>query len=250
MVQVREKMLLSSSREEVKTALGKALFEADYHCTEKGDVTWATYRQSREIATAVPLTDVERIKAEVESQESAGKAVTKSVAMGSVNFQLEPSLREQIGALVAGGGVNVIECALTEAETIGLTEARTLDLPSASIGATISASSPSFVLVIFPKSAAQATASAGGLFKSTSTAIFVYCCPFGASPRQKMTYSTAKAAVVAGAGECGLVFDKTIEVMNDEGMCRRQAMPLDLCVTITCHWSTQVNRLRLLSTRR
>ena len=71
MVQVREKMLLSSSREELKTALGKALFEADYHCTEKGDVTWATYRQSREVATAVPLTDVERIKAEVESQQGS-----------------------------------------------------------------------------------------------------------------------------------------------------------------------------------
>ena len=136
--------------------------------------------------------------------------------MATVMFALEPVVREKVAALVAGS-VNVIELNMTPKETIGLTEARLLSLPAESIGATISTSSPSFVFISHPKTAEEATASSGGLFKSTQASMFVYCCPITSSPRQKMTFSTAKAAVIASASELGLNFDKVFEVMNDEG---------------------------------
>jgi len=222
---VREKMLISSSLEQLKTTLGSSNFESDYHCTEPSDISWTMYKESRNASDEKVLTDHERIKAEIDAQESAGKAVTKAVAMGSVNFPLEDTLRDQLDAFLKGS-VNVIECSITPKETIDLTKSYSLDLPATSIGEHISSTAPSFVFIRFPINIEETTSRAGGLFKDTHWTLFVFCCPAGSSPRQRMTFSTGKAAVVAGATSCGLSIDKTLEVNNEEGKIEQ----ITLCV--------------------
>lgn len=44
--------------------------------------------------------------------------------------------------------------------------------------------------------------------------VFIYCCPEGTKPRQRITYSSAKQNVAAKAEEKGLKIDKKMEVTD------------------------------------
>jgi hypothetical protein len=54
---VRLKMLYSSSRDDIKSTLGKALFYNDFHATEKEEITWSAFQETKSnLRTAGPLT--------------------------------------------------------------------------------------------------------------------------------------------------------------------------------------------------
>ena len=63
LAKVRDKMLYSSSRDDLRKTLGMGYFPTDYYANEKSDMTWATYSKGLERNDA-PLSATEQLQKE------------------------------------------------------------------------------------------------------------------------------------------------------------------------------------------
>lgn len=210
---VRDKMLFSSSREDLKRTLGAGYFVGEYYANEAPDLNWATYQRTLDV-TEAPLSEREKIlKEELVLERDTS---LKSNAMGVIPFALTGEAQTAVEQFVVGvDGLNVLELRLGGSEEVDVASSHALDAEGmAHVGGVISADEPRFVVVRMGKTAEQVSGEAGGLFKPTTTTFFVYSCPDVAALRLKMTYSTAKATVIGAATALGLAFDKMVEVAD------------------------------------
>eukprot|EP00620_Florenciella_sp_RCC1587_P000815 CAMPEP_0182596626 /NCGR_PEP_ID=MMETSP1324-20130603/84593_1 /TAXON_ID=236786 /ORGANISM="Florenciella sp., Strain RCC1587" /LENGTH=187 /DNA_ID=CAMNT_0024814317 /DNA_START=20 /DNA_END=583 /DNA_ORIENTATION=+ len=135
--------------------------------------------------------------------------------MKAIEFEMSEDVKSNLVAFKAGD-VNLVELSLTPEETVALASSHTLDEAGLqAVGGLISQEEPRFVFLRYQKSTEQLAAETGGLFDAQSIVFFVYSCPENANLRLKMTYSTAKATLIASStADFGISFDNMVEVTD------------------------------------
>lgn len=135
--------------------------------------------------------------------------------MKAIQFGVSDDVKSNLVAFKAGD-VNLVELSLTPEETVALASSHSLDEAGLqAVGGLISQDEPRFVFIRYQKSTDQLAAEAAGLFSAQATVFFVYSCPENANLRLKMTYSTAKATLIASAtADFEISFDNMVEVTD------------------------------------
>ncbi|KAJ1455513.1 hypothetical protein M885DRAFT_565228 [Pelagophyceae sp. CCMP2097] len=178
----RLKMLYSSSREDLKAALGAGFFASskDYCCNAPNELNWAgvVAGEARNEDDA-PLTEKEVLFKEMELLEK--DTGVRSAMMASMPFTMTDGLE---GALLEFGDAVDVVTAVLDGESLSLFHASKVGPLSGagSLAMQLPQDAPCFLL----RSVAGEIA----------TTVFVYYCPENASIKSKMTYSTAKATFV------------------------------------------------------
>jgi twinfilin len=123
---VRDKMLYSSSREDLKRSLGLGYFAGEYYANSRSDLTWAQFVDyiGRE-RTDGPLTMKEQLILEEKALTHSESHSTKATAMGALPFQLSAAVIAALAQLQAGE-VNWVEMSLDQ-ETVELAAAKEVD---------------------------------------------------------------------------------------------------------------------------
>ena len=122
---VRDKMLYSSSREDLKRTLGLGYFAAEYSANLKSDVTWELFQlsQSRDFSHDI-LTDTERLVLEDKALTVGESNKSKASAMGVINFEMTAELTQKLTEFKSEA-VNWVSLTVTN-ETVTLLAAKTV----------------------------------------------------------------------------------------------------------------------------
>eukprot|EP01031_Cornospumella_fuschlensis_P028284 gene28284-34152_t len=199
---VRDKMLYSSSREDLRKKLGLGYFKADYPANQYEDLTWDQYQSSLDKNFDIDvLTENERLVLEEKVLASSESTLTKATALGIIPFALSEDVQQQLAAFKAGD-VNWLEMNVAN-EVVQLINARTVG-EEGGYAQYLDNSRACFV-------AAKLTKADG-----TALSCFIYFCPEETPVRAKMTMSSSKASVLAAAGEHNVAFDKFLEARGVE----------------------------------
>ncbi|CAM9415765.1 unnamed protein product [Discosporangium mesarthrocarpum] len=197
---VRDKMIYSSSKMDLRQGLGLGFFEGEHYANVKADLSYKTFASSRRSTSKDQLlSKAELLKRDLNKQERASSVGLKSSAMGVIPFSVDEELREQLrvlrGAQEPRGGslVNWVEMRM-DGERIALVESKSVR-EDGSLQGFINEEEPRFIL-----------------FRLRGARLLVYSCPERAPVRLKMTYSASKASVAAAAGEAGATIDQMIEI--------------------------------------
>jgi twinfilin-like protein len=123
---VRDKMLYSSSREDLKKSLGLGYFVGEYYANSYSDLTWVQFIDyiSKE-RTDGPLTLKEQLILEEKALTHSESHSTKSTAMGALPFSLSAAVTSALSSLQSGE-INWVEMYLS-GETIELSLAKVVD---------------------------------------------------------------------------------------------------------------------------
>ena len=128
---VRDKMLYSSSREDVKKGLGLALFVTpDFHASCFNDITWKSYSlQSTSSSNEDILTRKEKALKEEDllTHNERIQLGTKATAMGVVPFTLSPDVSKSFREFITGDKINWIEMSVIN-EVVHLEKSKLLDI--------------------------------------------------------------------------------------------------------------------------
>ena len=207
MCKVRDKMLYSSSKEDLKRSLGQGYFTAEYNANTRGDVTWGAFQESlNKERSAEMMSFAERTVFEERIASHAESSVQKSSAMNVLPFTLTPELLAALAAIKKQqDACNWVEMT-ADGDAIKLIASKTVAHAlgaGSSLQPHVSEAEARFY-------AARLTKSSGG----QGVFFFIFSCPEVTPIRQKMTMASAKASVLAMAGEQGLVFDKNVEIRD------------------------------------
>ena len=181
---IKEKMLLSSSKEALKKALG-GVFGLEVQFSALEDVALEGEKSDAEKAAEqlAMMTTFEREAAEVKRGE-AGAAADGKVKSSNLAFPLSADASAQLDAFAAG---TVAMVALSiEGETIALRRAEA-DLPLASLAAALPTDEPSYCVFRWAHERDGA---------AVAPVLFVYMCPEDAPVRGKMLHASSKASMV------------------------------------------------------
>ena len=181
---IKEKMLLSSSKEALKKALG-GVFGLEVQFSALEDVALEGEKSDAEKAAEqlAMMTTFEREAAEVKRGE-AGAAAGGKVKSSNLAFPLSADASAQLDAFAAG---TVAMVALSiEGETIALRRAEA-DLPLASLAAALPTDEPSYCVFRWAHERDGA---------AVAPVLFVYMCPEDAPVRGKMLHASSKASMV------------------------------------------------------
>lgn len=203
---VRDKMLYSSSREDLKRSLGIGYFSSEYFATSFAEVSWEQVEAYRSRDTnAVFLSEKERLIIEEKSLAYGESNVTKSSAMTVLPIPATDEAVDHLRRfdrkefnwveLQLGTGEGKEECIHLVSASLLAPESRTQPL--------ITAADARFFLF-------------RPAISDEDTAVFVYSCPEATPIRKKMTMSSTKASVLAVAAELGITFVKTTEIRSPE----------------------------------
>lgn len=123
---VRDKMLYSSSREDLKRALGVGYFTEEYSANVITDVSWESYlaftiKSDKESV----MTDTERLIIEENALTQKESTRAKSAAMGVLPFTLREGVQEEFQKFKVNS-VNWIELSIVD-ESIQLEASKTVD---------------------------------------------------------------------------------------------------------------------------
>lgn len=220
---VRDKMLYSSSREDIKKALGLGYFMSEYYANSKEDLTWAqvlAYASKSEVDG--PLTEKERLIQDENKLSQVESNTTSSTAMGALPFNMSEAVISALAQFKAQE-INWVDM-YVENEEVQLSEAKKVDT-SAPLMEHVSATSGRFLAVQMQTSAVPSTVftsiessnSEGGDDSSSSSSVlnfFVFSCPDQIQVRMKMTMSSCKSAVLAAATCQGIKFEKYVSVFD------------------------------------
>ncbi|CAB1119412.1 unnamed protein product [Ectocarpus sp. CCAP 1310/34] len=192
---VREKMIYSTSKQDVRQGLGLGFFEGEYYANVPSDLTFESLVASRRAGSGDQLlSEAELLKRDLNKQERASDAGMKSAAMGVIPFKVKGDLRAQLQTFGSGGGdVDWIEMRM-DGEEIALVGAKTI-AEVADLEELIDEEEPRFILL-----------------RRDHSKFLVYSCPEESAVRLKMTYSSSKASVVAAAAEAGVTVDHMVEI--------------------------------------
>ena len=189
---IKEKMLLSSSKEALKKALG-GVFGLEVQFSALEDVALEGEKSDAEKAAEqlAMMTTFEREAAEVKRGE-AGAAADGKVKSSNLAFPLSADASAQLDAFAAG---TVAMVALSiEGETIALRRAEA-DLPLASLAAALPTDEPSYGVFRWAHERDGA---------AVAPVLFVYMCPEDAPVRGKMLHASSKASMVQPASDVQL----------------------------------------------
>jgi len=202
---VRDKMLYSSSKEDLKRSLGQGYFTHEYSSNTRSDLTWSEFQEAKKKERSADLlTETERSVFEERLASHAESTATKSTAMNVLPFNVDPELKARLVDFKAGG-INWITMTVSD-ETVRLVDAKIVgELASGSLQSHVSSTESQFILTRMSK----------GPSGSTETmSFFVFSCPESVPIRSKMVMSSAKATVLAIVAEAGLTFVKNIEILD------------------------------------
>ena len=129
---VRDKMLYSSSREDVKKGLGLSLFVTpDFHASSFNDITWNNYniQSSSSSNNDDILTRKEKalIEEDLLTHNERLQLGTKSTAMGVVPFTLSPDVSKCFREFIIGDKINWIEMSVIN-EVVHLEKSKMLNI--------------------------------------------------------------------------------------------------------------------------
>mmetsp|Transcript_2338 Transcript_2338/g.3736 ORF Transcript_2338/g.3736 Transcript_2338/m.3736 type:complete len:337 (+) Transcript_2338:2-1012(+) len=189
----RLKMLYSSSREDLKTALGVGYFGGykDYCANSESEMTWENLNHFEKCdEDAKPLTEAEILLQEEKKLEK--DTSIKSCGMANIPFHIG----EALDTALSENSFDCLEIALIfpPGDTLELLTSNTDPSISANLSCT---NEPRFLLI-----------------QRASQLIFIYFCPDEASLKHKMTYSTAKATFIDILRSRNFVPSKSIEVRD------------------------------------
>eukprot|EP00752_Nemacystus_decipiens_P012693 g11245.t1 len=192
---VRDKMLYSSSKQDIRQGLGLGFFEGEYYANVPSDLTFESLVASRTNGTGDELlSEAELLKRDLNKQERASDAGMKSSAMGVIPFKVNDDLRAQLQTFGSGeGGLDWIEMRM-DGEEIALVDAKDIAGVS-SLQDLVNEVEPRFIFL-----------------RRDKAKFLVYSCPEESAVRLKMTYSSSKASVVAAAAEAGVTADHMVEI--------------------------------------
>lgn len=175
---VRDKMLYSSSREDLKRTLGLGYFAAEYSANLKSDMTWDLYQlsQNRDFGTDI-LTDTERLVLEEKALTVGESNKSKASAMGVINFEMTAEVVEKLAEFKAEK-VNWVAMTVTN-ETVTLLAAKTVS-GSDKFQPLVSEEVASFIAIRLPKATGEIVN------------LFIFSCPENIPVRSKMTMSSSK----------------------------------------------------------
>ena len=199
---VREKMLYSSSREDVKKTLGLGYFVSEYYANSKEDLTYA---QVLEFASKGdiegPLTENERLIQDENKMCQEESNVTSASAMGALPFNMSESVVSALSQF-KDKDINWVDM-YVENEEVQLSDAKKVDT-TMSLTEHVSPTSGRFFAVQVPTLHST-------VFQSSAADVvnfFIYSCPDEIQVRMKMTMSSCKASVLAAATSQGIKFEK------------------------------------------
>lgn len=218
---VRDKMLYSSSREDIKKSLGLGYFVSEYYANTKEDLTWAqvlAYASKNEMDG--PLTEKERLIQEENKLSQVESNVTSSTAMGALPFNLSEAVISALAQFKAQE-INWVDM-YVENEEVQLSDAKKVDTTMPLVEH-VSATSGRFLAV-------QVSTAHSTVFTAATSGdvvnFFVFSCPDEIQVRMKMTMSSCKSSVVAAATCQGIKFEKTLEIRAPEDL--DEALRLEL----------------------
>eukprot|EP00518_Triparma_eleuthera_P018508 CAMPEP_0197571096 /NCGR_PEP_ID=MMETSP1320-20131121/41780_1 /TAXON_ID=91990 /ORGANISM="Bolidomonas sp., Strain RCC2347" /LENGTH=337 /DNA_ID=CAMNT_0043133579 /DNA_START=62 /DNA_END=1073 /DNA_ORIENTATION=+ len=196
---VRDKMLYSSSKEDLKKALGLTSFAGDYYANVEEDLKWDAYAASLVKVVAMNEREEALQQEKMDKIADGGSQLSKQGAMGVVPFSLSPCASSALDAFARGGSHLVQLGQARDAPSLrgGIAGA----VGSRPLAGELGGDEPSFVIV----------RCVGDVAGSTKE-VFVYSCPEAAPVRTKMSFSTAKSAALAEIKKAGVVFDRTFEI--------------------------------------
>ncbi|CAN0026607.1 unnamed protein product [Ascophyllum nodosum] len=192
---VRDKMLYSSSKQDIRQGLGLGFFEGEYYANVKSDLNFDSLVASRRSVTGDQLlSEAELLKRELNKQERASDAGMKSAAMGVMPFTIHDEVRNKLRAFGEGvDGVNWVEMRM-DGEQVAIVEAKNVP-ETASLETLVNQDEPRFVLL-----------------RREDIKFLVYSCPEASTLRERMISSSSKASVAAAASEEGTTVDHMIEI--------------------------------------
>lgn len=203
---VRDKMLYSSSREDLKRQIGLGYFRSDYAANSRTDITWKLYQESMNKQLDEDMyTESERLLQEEKTLVAAETNASKSTALGVIPFELSPEVTDALTAF-SDGQCNWVEMNLV-GEKVNLITTKSVK-DGESLQQFLSADQSSFLAIKLPRKSGLTVGAAQPEFLS----LFVFFCPDTVLVRIKMMMSSSKASVIAAAQERGVSFDKTLEV--------------------------------------
>ncbi|KAJ1396961.1 hypothetical protein B484DRAFT_458792 [Ochromonadaceae sp. CCMP2298] len=205
---VRDKMLYSSSREDLKRSLGLGYFTSEYAANTRGDLTWKQFQDSLRVGDDDVLTEAERLVIDEKQQVQAESANTKSNALGVMPFNLSEEVLGQLEAFVAGD-CNWVEMTVVQ-EVVELVCFRTVR--GELLQPYIDTETAAFIALRLPVTPVTSVTDSASTPPTLS--LFLFSCPENTPVRLKMTMSSCKAAVLAAAQSKGVTFDKSIEIRD------------------------------------
>mmetsp|Transcript_27043 Transcript_27043/g.45284 ORF Transcript_27043/g.45284 Transcript_27043/m.45284 type:complete len:852 (-) Transcript_27043:160-2715(-) len=183
---VRDKMLYSSSREDLKRSLGLGYFSAEYAANQRSDLTWNQFQDSlQKHHTPDIYTESERLVREEKVQVQAESSTSKSNALGVLPFKFSSGLEEQLVAFNSStSATNWVEMRL-ENEVVEAVSNRVVAADER-FQPFVDTQNVSFLAVKLPHSAAAAAAAA------PSNAPFLSISDFNSNPSYASVHSAGQ----------------------------------------------------------
>ena len=205
---VRDKMLYSSSREDIKKALGLGYFSSEYYANTKEDLTWAqvlAYASKSDFDG--PLTEKERLIQDENKLSQVESNTISSNAMGALPFNMSEAVIAALTQFKAQE-INWVDMHV-ENEEVQLSDAKQVDA-SGPLAEHVSPNSGRFLAVQISSTALSTVFHLAEKDSSSSSVLnfFVFSCPDEIQVRMKMTMSSCKSAVLAAATCQGIKFEK------------------------------------------
>ncbi|KDO31361.1 hypothetical protein SPRG_03978 [Saprolegnia parasitica CBS 223.65] len=192
----REKMLYASARDCLKQQLGLSYFVGDVHTTDLASFSFHDVLSTMHNNTG-PLSEKEVLLKE-EARLERDLSV-KASAMSVMPFGLTPGCAAALDTFAIATSPAFLSLHL---ENEALVVAKALpNVHDSLLSSEITKHAPSYVLYRFPSAGA-------------TVVVFLYVCPDDAPVRAKMTYSTAKASVLALLPAHHIAIDKTVEITD------------------------------------
>ena len=201
---VREKMLYSTCREDLKRGLGTSFFKGEYGANEPSELSWdAMSHYFARDRSELFLTEREKMLQEETKRIDSETVFTKTNMMAVLPFTIAPELIEKLAIIKTNEGeFNWIEI-IFENETLKLSGTDNVNKDDTSWAKYIRSEEPRFYIFCLPK------------IDSEETVLFLcFFCPETAPVRLKMTMSSSKATLIAHITSLGLKFKKTFEVQE------------------------------------
>jgi hypothetical protein len=236
----RAKMLYASARDDIKRALGASRFEPDYHVSDLAELSAASFAEWRRRDREGAMTGREIAQAEVSRVVNSERSSlpVRVATMTKMAFRTEDDLKAALArfASPATGGDGDADgaaaaAAASAAAAQGWLEVRVGGGAAADGPASPTASGAGETLALAgsgPETEAAAVADriaasveprfflATPTPPGTGVVVLVYHCPESSKPKQRMLYSTAKAAVVEAAAAAGVVVGKVVETRDKD----------------------------------
>lgn len=196
---VREKMLYSSSREDLKRSLGLGYFSLEYAANVLSDIEWTSVEEySSKSQSHVFLSASERLINEERTLSHIESTALKSTAMGVMPFEVSAD----VGATFVdfnSGSIAWVELRLVD-ESVHVADVKeTIDISA--LNSYVNPDEARFIIL-----------------RIAASIFFVFSCPENVPVRSKMTMSSSKASVVAVANMHGINFNKTLEIRSPEDL--------------------------------